>query len=276
VSQQEPSDHTATGEGGGRRLEHQVAIVTGGGRGIGRGIARALVAAGATVVVASRSRSDVEETRSQLAGLGTVEAAPTDVSDRAAAKRLVADVRDRHGGLDILVCSHGVYNADTPFLELSEEQWDRTLGINLVGSFILGQATARTMVADKTPGRIVFISSINGLASEPSCSDYNTSKAGLHGLARSMAYDLAPHGITVNVVAPGWVRSPMSAPYLSEDVLAGRQRFNMVGRVGEPTDIAGAVTWLVDPATTYVTGAIINVDGGQAAMLPMPATVDIG
>jgi len=107
------------------------------------------------------------------------------------------------------------------------------------------------------------------------CADYNASKSGLHGLARSMAYDLAPHGITVNVVAPGWVRSPMSAPYLSDDVLSGRQRFNMVGRVGEPEDIAGAVAWLVHPTSTYVTGSVVPVDGGQTAMLPMPASVFI-
>jgi NAD(P)-dependent dehydrogenase (short-subunit alcohol dehydrogenase family) len=258
-----------------RPLANKVAIVTGGGRGIGRGIARHLVELGATVVVASRTAADVEETRAQLSTLGTVEATPCDVSDRDAAKRLVADVRERHGSLDILVCSHGVYNAESPFLELSEEQWDRTLGINLNGNFILAQATARCMVADRTAGRIVFISSINGLASEPNCCDYNTSKAGLHGFARSIAYDLAPHRITVNVVAPGWVRSPMSEPYLSEDVLAGRQRFNMTGRVGEPEDIAGAVAWLVDPATSYVTGTVIAVDGGQAAMLPMPSSVNI-
>ena len=258
-----------------RPLSDKVAIVTGGGRGIGRGIARRLVELGATVVVASRTAADVEETRQQLSGVGAVEAAPCDVSDRDAAKRLIADTRERHGSLDILVGCHGVYNAESPFLELSEEQWDRTLGINLDGNFILAQRAARTMVADGVAGRIVFVSSINGLAAEPNCSDYNTSKAGLHGFARSIAYDLAPHGITVNVVAPGWVRSPMSEPYLSEDVLAGRQRFNMTGRVGEPEDIAGAVAWLVDPATSYVTGTVIPVDGGQAAMLPMPSSVSI-
>lgn len=258
-----------------RSLQGKVAIVTGGGRGIGRGIARRLVELGATVVVVSRTAVDVEETASQLRDAGTVESAPCDVSDRAAARRLVAETRERHGSLDILVCSHGVYDAESPFLDMTDEQWDRTLGINLGGSFTLGQAAAQTMVRDGTPGRVVFVSSINGFSAEPDCADYNASKAGLHGLARSMAYDLAPHNITVNVVAPGWVRSPMSAPYLSDDVLSGKQRFNMVGRVGEPEDIAGAVAWLVDPASTYVTGTVIAVDGGQTAMLPMPSSVFI-
>ncbi len=258
-----------------RSLTGKVAIVTGGGRGIGRGIARRLVELGATVVVVSRTVADVEETTAQLRDLGTVEAAPCDVSDRSAARRLVAETRERHGSLDILACSHGVYDAESPFLEMTDEQWDRTLAINLGGSFVLGQAAAQTMVRDGVRGRIVFVSSINGIAAEPDCADYNASKSGLHGLARSMAYDLAPHGITVNVVAPGWVRSPMSAPYLSEDILTGRQRFNMVGRVGEPEDIAGAVAWLANPASSYVTGTVIAVDGGQTAMLPMPASVSI-
>ena len=91
-----------------------------------------------------------------------------------------------------------------------------------------------------------------------------------------MAIDLARHGITVNVVAPGWIRSPMSAPYLTEDILSGRQTFNLVRRVGEPEEIGGVVAWLADPDTTYVTGATIVVDGGQTAMLPMPTTVDFG
>ena len=259
----------------GRPLVGKVAIVTGGGRGIGRGIARRLFQLGAAVTVASRTAADVEETRSQLCGLGSIEAHPCDVSDRDAARALVHGVRARHGSLDVLVCSHGVYDAESPFLELGDEQWDRTIGINLTGNFVLAQTAARTMVADKNPGRIVFISSINGLAAEPDCSDYNASKAGLHGLAKSIAYDLAPHGITVNVVAPGWVRSPMSEPYLSDDILSGRQRFNMTGRVGEPEDIAGAVGWLVDPSSSYVTGTVIAVDGGQSAMLPMPSSVNL-
>jgi NAD(P)-dependent dehydrogenase (short-subunit alcohol dehydrogenase family) len=254
------------------QLGGKVAIVTGGGRGIGRGVARRLAEQGATVVVASRTAGDLAETCAELRAVGTVEARECDVSDRAAARRLVTETRAAHGALDILVCSHGVYDAESPFLDMSDDQWDRTIGINLNGTFALAQEAGRSMVADGTPGRIVIISSINGLAAEPDCADYNTSKAGLHGLVQSIAYDLSPHGITANVIAPGWVRTPMSAPYLSDDILSGRQRFNMAGRVGEPADIAGAVAWLVDPATSYVTGTVIPVDGGQTAMLPMPGS----
>lgn len=256
-------------------LAGTVAIVTGGGRGIGRGIARSLLEADARVVAVSRTEADLEETRNELSTSGQLEVHPLDVSDRSAVEALFEAVRERHGSLDALVCSHGVYDAEQPFLELTDDQWDETLSINLRGAFICGQTAARIMATDKTPGRIVIITSINGLAAEPACADYNASKAGLHGLMRSMACDLAQHGITVNAVAPGWVRSSMSAPYLTEDILTGRQRFNLVGRVGEPEDIGRAAAWLCAPETSYVTGAVLVVDGGQTAMLPMPTTVDL-
>ena len=257
------------------RLEGKVALVTGGGRGIGRGIARRLLEAGARVEVASRTEADLAETVRQLAPLGEVAARACDVSDGNAVRALVDDVVSRFGSLDILVCSHGVYDPERPFLELREEDWDRTLGINLKGAFLCGQAAARVMVAAGRGGRIVNVSSINGLAAEPQCADYNASKGGLNALTRSMAFDLGRYGITVNVVCPGWVRSPMSEPYLTPEILEGRQVMNLVRRVGEPEDIGGAVVWLADPGSAYVTGATIVVDGGQTAMLPMPVDIDL-
>src|SRR3954447_1910059 len=255
-------------------LEGSVAVVTGGARGIGRGIARSLLEEGMTVVVASRTQSDLDQACDELGPVGAIGAVRCDVSDPAQVAALFDEVERRHGALDALVCCHGVVDY-VPFLDITEEQWDRTLAINLKGSFLCGQAAARRMVERGTPGRIVFISSINGLAAEPESADYCASKAGIHLLARGMACDLAAQGITVNVVAPGWVRSPMSAPYLSEDVMSGQRRFNPVGRVGEPQDIGHAVAWLVQPEASYLTGAIIPVDGGQTALLPMPNTVEV-
>jgi len=254
-------------------LEGSVAIVTGGARGIGRGIARSLLDEGMTVVVASRTQSDLDQACDELGSHGTITAVRCDVSKAADVARLFAEVDERLNRLDALVCCHGIVEY-VPFLDIGEEQWDRTLAINLKGSFLCGQAAARRMVDRGAHGRVVFISSINGLAAEPESADYCASKAGIHLLARGMACDLAAYGITVNVVAPGWVRSPMSAPYLSDDVLSGRQRFNPVGRVGEPEDIGHAVAWLLQPAASYLTGAIIPVDGGQTALLPMPNTVE--
>jgi NAD(P)-dependent dehydrogenase (short-subunit alcohol dehydrogenase family) len=252
-----------------------LAVITGGARGIGRGIARTLLGEGAAVVIASRTRSDLDEGCEELASLGRVTAVQCDVSDSGQVARLFDEALRWGGRLDAVVCAHGVV-AYRPFLEISEQQWDRTLAINLKGSFLCGQAGAAAMVRAGRPGRIVFISSINGLAAEPESADYSASKAGLHLLARGMACDLAEYGITVNVVAPGWVRSPMSAPYLSDDVLSGRVRFNPVGRVGEPADIGNAVAWLLRQESSYVTGAVLPVDGGQSAVLSMPSTIEVG
>ena len=240
-------------------------IVTGGARGIGRGIATVLLHHGATVTIATRTREELTEAARELSALGPVTAHSCDVSDSQQVQRLVDETQQRDGPLDGFVCCHGVV-AYTPFLDLTDEQWDWTMSINLRGSFLCGRAAAQAMVQSGRSGRVVFVSSINGLAAEPHSVDYSASKAGVHLLARGMACDLADHGITVNVVAPGWVRSPMSAPYLDEDVLSGRTRFNPVGRVGEPEDIGQAVAWLLQDSASYLTGAIIPVDGGQTAV----------
>ncbi len=251
-------------------LEGKVAIVTGGGRGIGRGVAHALAGEGATVVAAARSTADLEATARDPAGWrGQIQACPCDVADAAQVRALVRWTRRRFGGIDVLVCSHGIATA-RPFLRTTERQWDQTLAVNLKGCFLVGQAVARAMVAGGRPGRIVFISSVNGLSSEPQVTAYDASKAAVHGLTRSMAVELGGHGITVNAVAPGWVRTPLTEPFLTDELLSGRKVVNPLRRVGDPADVAGAVLWLAGPSSSYVTGSVVVVDGGQTAMLPLP------
>jgi NAD(P)-dependent dehydrogenase (short-subunit alcohol dehydrogenase family) len=249
-----------------RPLEGKVAIVTGAGGGIGRGIARALVSRGAAVTCAGRSQASLDETVAQFGQLGEIGAVRCDVSSTAEVEALVAGVHEQRQALDILVCSHGVYDPTTSFVDLTDDQWDEIMAINVRGTFVCCRAAARRMMEDGRPGRIVVISSTNGIVAEQSCTPYNTSKAALHGLTQSMAYDLAEYGITVNAVAPGWIRSPMSEPFLTEDILSGRHKVTPVGRIGMPKDIADAVAWLVHPDSSYVTGAVIVIDGGQTAV----------
>jgi len=252
-------------------LDGRVALVTGGSRGIGLAIAKILLDAGAHVAIAGRTASDLDAAQAKLAGGEAVSLHRCDVSVPGQVAELVASVANRFERLDVLVCSHGTYAGTRSMLDVTLDEFDHTMNVNVRGVFLCAQNAARLMLAGGDGGRIILISSMNALMSQDGAVDYDASKAAVHGLTRAMAIELAPHRITVNAIAPGWVRTPMSEEeldHLSDMVL------NPSRRVGEPADIARAALWLADPANGYVTGSVVVIDGGQTAMLPLPWPAD--
>ena len=249
----------------------RVAIVTGAGRGMGRAIAIAFAGQGVRTVAASRTSAEVDETAAL--GKGKVSAFVCDVSDPSQVDALVDFTIGEFGQIDVLVCAHGVYQDGVPALELTLGQFDRTMAINLRGGLICAQHVGRVMRDRGKGGKIVFISSINAVASTAQAVDYDVSKAALNGLTRALAIDLAADGINVNAIAPGWIRTEMSAGGLSQMEGKGLS-FNPHNRIGDVDQIALTTLWLTDPANNFVTGTVVNVDGGHTAMQPMPWNPD--
>ncbi|MEN8375227.1 MAG: SDR family NAD(P)-dependent oxidoreductase [Gemmatimonadota bacterium] len=238
------------------------ALVTGASRGIGRAIALHLARAGADVCIAYRTREEealavAEQARGESVRAHTARA---DLAVRGAADELVADAVESLGGLDIFVANAGVWPAEyVPFGELSAERWRATLALNLDGLFEVTRAAVRRL-ADG--GRLVLISSTAGQRGEPGHADYAASKAALAGLVKSLAVELAPRGITVNCVAPGWVDTEMCEAAFAG---GGRARIEAgipLGRVAEPEDVAGPVVFLCSRLARHVTGTTVSVNGG--------------
>ena len=254
-------------------VDGRVAVVTGAGSGMGREITLQLARDGVRVVAAARTQSDLDETVRLAAAPEAVVAQTCDVVDAEQVERLVAVALERFGRVDVLVCCHGIYQGGMGALELPLAQYERTMAVNVRGSLLCAQHAGRAMRAGGEGGRIVFISSMNAIASQAGAVDYDCSKAALHGLTRALAVELAPDRITVNTIAPGWVRTPMSAEELEHLDGAGLV-MNPLHAVGEPADIALAASWLTDPRNSFVTGSVVVVDGGQTAMLARPWRAD--
>lgn len=229
--------------------EPRSVLVTGGNRGIGRAIAEAFLAQGDRVAVTTRSGGAPE---------GALDVR-CDVTDAAAVDAAFAEVEAAHGPVEVLVANAGI-TADTLLLRMSEEDWDAVIATNLTGSFRLAKRAAKGMLRLRR-GRIILISSVVGLLGSPGQVNYAASKAGLVGMARSLARELGSRSITTNVVAPGFIETDMTGA-LPEEQRAEYQSRIPLGRLGAAEEVAGTVTWLAGPAAAYVTGAVIPVDGG--------------
>jgi 3-oxoacyl-[acyl-carrier protein] reductase len=245
----------------GRLLEGQVAVVTGGGTGIGLAISTAVAREGATVSIVDVNLDNAREAAAAIekAG-GSAEAQEADVSASGPVKAAFQEVLKRHGRMDILVNNAGI-TRDGLLLRMSDEQWERVVDINLRGAFYCSRAAARAMVRARY-GRIVNIASVVGVAGNPGQANYVASKAGLIGLTKALAQELAPRGITVNAVAPGFIKTAMTDA-LSEEVRKALLAKVPLGRLGTPEDVAEVVAFLASPRAAYITGQTVIVDGGM-------------
>jgi glucose 1-dehydrogenase len=240
------------------RLDGRVAIVTGGARGIGLGIAVRLRAEGASVVIAD---VDADAATEAARNVGC-EAVATDVSQRASVQELVDTTVTTFGRLDVMVANAGVAGG-APFLELTDERWDATMAVNLRGVFLCNQIAGRQFVAQGTGGAIVNLASILAVRANPNTAAYSASKAGVVSITHSAAAALGEHGVRVNAIGPGYIESQMTAGIRDDAELATTVRdATVLGRFGLPADIAETAVFLASDASGYITGQVICVDGG--------------
>ena len=244
-------------------LSGKTALVTGAGRGIGKAIALKLASLGATVVVNySGSKEKAEETVAEIvAAGGSAEAMQCDVSDFKACEELAKAVVAKYGRLDILVNNAGV-TRDGLLMGMSEEDYDKVLDTNLKGAFNMTRHFSRVFLKQRS-GRIINISSVSGVMGNAGQANYSASKAGLIGLTKSVARELAGRGVCVNAVAPGFIETDMTNA-LKEDAKTKLRENIPLGRIGKPDDIAEAVAFLAGDASAYITGQVLCVDGGMA------------
>ncbi|WP_433502582.1 SDR family NAD(P)-dependent oxidoreductase [Pseudonocardia halophobica] len=251
------------------QLDGKIALVTGGGRGIGRGIVDRFLEEGAQVAVVQRRPLD-----DALTGHPRVAQVQADLSDSSSTATAVERTVERFGGVDVLVNNAGIMFERT-ISEIRPEDWDLMMAVNLRAPLLLVQAALPHM-RRRGGGSVINIGSIEGLGANPGHAAYCATKAGIHGMTRAMAVDLGADGIRCNAIAPGWISSDLSETYLEShaDPAAARDALNRLhplGRVGRPTDVGDLAVYLASDRSGFLTGEIVVLDGGRTAKLPLPS-----
>jgi 3-oxoacyl-[acyl-carrier protein] reductase len=238
-----------------------VAVVTGGTRGIGLAIAHRLAADGFDLMISYRGDEEkANEAAKSLADSGrTVDIFASDVSNADQAGALIERTMDKFGRIDALINNAGI-TRDTLMMRMSEDDWDAVIHTNLKGAFLTSKAAMRPMLRQRS-GRVVNITSVVGLVGNPGQANYASAKAGLIGLTKSMAKEVGSRGITVNAVAPGFIETRLT-DVLPEDLKEMLLKQTPLGRFGSPDDVAGAVSFLVSDSAAFITGHVLTVDGG--------------
>ncbi|MGH7194150.1 MAG: 3-oxoacyl-[acyl-carrier-protein] reductase [Candidatus Saccharimonadales bacterium] len=244
-------------------LAGQTALVTGASRGLGQAIAVALGRAGARVACVARNRQKLDETVAAItAAGGTAAAFECDVAQSVSVQQVVEAVLEQWQRLDVLVNNAGI-TRDTLIPRMQDDQWDDVINTNLRGAFLFTRASARPMMQARY-GRIINIASVSGLMGNPGQANYSASKAGLIGMTRTVARELAGRKVTVNAIAPGFIESDMTAA-LGDSILGDVKTRIPAKRLGRPEEIADAVLFLASSASSYITGQVLTIDGGLTA-----------
>lgn len=242
-------------------LDGKVAIITGSSRGIGKAAALALAKQGGKIVVNyARSSDAADAVVKEIEEMGgEAIALQADVSKADDVDALVKSTKEKFGSIDVLVNNAGI-TRDTLLLRMKPEDWQAVIDLNLTGVFLCTRAVSKIMLKQRS-GRIINISSVAGLMGNPGQANYSAAKAGVIGFTKTIAKELAPRGVTANVVAPGFIATDMTEDLKNtEDIL----KFIPLGRYGQPEEVAGLIRFLaVDPAAAYITGQVMNVDGGM-------------